>query len=1061
MIIMALFKDRKIKKRLKRGDNSFAGEDLRGINLSNCDLQGIDFSEANLSKADLRGASLKKANLKSAKLVKAMIEDVNFKEADLTQADLSLVSAQAADFRDTKLVAAKLIKGNFVGADFSRSDLSQAYLTLADFRGTELAEVNFTSSEVTKTNFKGVSGLTTEDNVILKERGALLSVRYVKKICSYLWPNRLAQSLVILFFLGSAFGLYLYAKDPHHLVSRSLFERAVVSEKAGNIDQALATYAIIMERLDLRDKLLALVKAAELYRNQNNLQKSTELFSRAIQEITIKRIDDHQISILEIEISENILREKGAQAAITYLEQRKKDYVGGGYISEKIGLRIAELKVKIMGSAAGEQYYQQVITEPIDSAYLEDGDIYLKKKALFSLAVLYLEQKNFDLFEEWCLKGIEIFKQEKIGIENLRGVIKHLLELYIAKGENLARVQLLMEKIMQSYNWDNASLARLKLELGYVYQYSGQTEAAYSVFRELSQNDDRQALVALAMLEKTRERYVEAAEHFKRALALLDKNSQEYFYDELLVTYAGELAQVYVKLEKIHLAIELLKEVADTVKFKVEPLIALGKLYLTLQKLEKAKTVFQQLIKDYQHHPDAYLELVRIELNSRNYQEAEKLCDFAIGITKEQDKLALFLQEKINIYQERGEKNKQLKILKDCVKRFESAPEQVVYFYLALGRFYLTEKNIEAAQNSFQVVIDKYKDHFLANEAFMGLIEIAKSQGDEKKVEALYTQAMSVARDKTLLAWLLQERALWYLEKGEVEKAKLLMVENLKRFKDDPQTICNIYFDLAGIYTRQGNQEAAENIYKDLIANYPDNLIISEVYIALASIEKGKQNYVECLRLYEQAIALAKGKGQLLWALREQAALHIENGEQAKAISLYLDKIKKYQDDVQLINDIYFDLAELYRQDGKFKQAEEIWLDLIARSSGALRLGEAYLGLGLLEKERKNYELAEKYFNSALDRIKENSQAFEAFWGKVQTYVLRQNILRAIDLLQKNINRFADDEGYTISLYLELGRLYFKVGNKQEAKKVFNYILENYKGNSLAEEAKADLQKCS
>jgi uncharacterized protein YjbI with pentapeptide repeats len=181
-----------VQERAARGD-SFAGEDLRNLDLSELVLKGIDFSGAvftgtnlagadleasNLTEADLSGANLgscnltgtnlAETNLSGTNLEKACLRNADVTESDLTQATLSgavlfdVVFEKAkmagavlneVEAEDAYFSAADLSGASFKNAELSGADLSKCRLDETDFEGANLSEATVEGAVGVKVNF--------------------------------------------------------------------------------------------------------------------------------------------------------------------------------------------------------------------------------------------------------------------------------------------------------------------------------------------------------------------------------------------------------------------------------------------------------------------------------------------------------------------------------------------------------------------------------------------------------------------------------------------------------------------------------------------------------------------------------------------------------------------------------------------------------------------------------------------------------------------------------------------------------------------------------------------
>jgi uncharacterized protein YjbI with pentapeptide repeats len=176
-----------VQERAQRGE-SFAGEDLRNLDLSGLQLQGLDFSrailtgvslkgtsvedadftEASLEGTDLAGACLNRTVLAKANLSKSNLAGASLKEIDATEAvfDGSCLRGTAignAVFERAKMTDAILDEATgqdaiFAEADLSGASLKKAGLPRADFSKSTLHNSNFQGADLTDSNVEAASG---------------------------------------------------------------------------------------------------------------------------------------------------------------------------------------------------------------------------------------------------------------------------------------------------------------------------------------------------------------------------------------------------------------------------------------------------------------------------------------------------------------------------------------------------------------------------------------------------------------------------------------------------------------------------------------------------------------------------------------------------------------------------------------------------------------------------------------------------------------------------------------------------------------------------------------
>ena len=161
-----------VHERFKQGE-SFAGEDLSGLDLTGLSFKGIDlrgsiltdttFKGGDLSGADLSGANFSQADLTAANLQGASLLEADFTKAVLEGADLSRATLDGATFEKAGMHKARLANVNAVGADFAQADLRESVLTdsvfaKADFSEALLERADFGGSDLKETSVEGAIG---------------------------------------------------------------------------------------------------------------------------------------------------------------------------------------------------------------------------------------------------------------------------------------------------------------------------------------------------------------------------------------------------------------------------------------------------------------------------------------------------------------------------------------------------------------------------------------------------------------------------------------------------------------------------------------------------------------------------------------------------------------------------------------------------------------------------------------------------------------------------------------------------------------------------------------
>jgi uncharacterized protein YjbI with pentapeptide repeats len=140
-----------IIERHARGE-SFANEDLTGVDLSGLDLLGADFSGAQLAEVNFSDARLEQTNFDRALLSHAV-----FVNANLVQASMVGASAGHVKFTQCDLSSAILKESDFSYGDFTQAKLNQTDVSLAIFSGSKMHAISALSIIAEQTSFEECS----------------------------------------------------------------------------------------------------------------------------------------------------------------------------------------------------------------------------------------------------------------------------------------------------------------------------------------------------------------------------------------------------------------------------------------------------------------------------------------------------------------------------------------------------------------------------------------------------------------------------------------------------------------------------------------------------------------------------------------------------------------------------------------------------------------------------------------------------------------------------------------------------------------------------------------
>lgn len=129
------------------------------------------------------------------------------------------------------------------------------------------------------------------------------------------------------------------------------------------------------------------------------------------------------------------------------------------------------------------------------------------------------------------------------------------------------------------------------------------------------------------------------------------------------------------------------------------------------------------------------------------------------------------------------------------------------------------------------------------------------------------------------------------------------------------------------------------------------------IYFYMADIQQGKGQNEEALRYYKLAI---EKKDHLFDSRKAIAEIYRDLGNKEAAIEAYSDLLqntKEKKDNVSLLNEIRYSLAEIYRKSGKIQNSLDLWEEISRIDPGFKDVSEKLHTFQFVKREKKGLEL--------------------------------------------------------------------------------------------------------
>lgn len=301
---------------------------------------------------------------------------------------------------------------------------------------------------------------------------------------------------------------------------------------------------------------------------------------------------------------------------------------------------------------------------------------------------------------------------------------------------------------------------------------------------------------------------------------------------------------------------------------------------------------------------------------------------------------------------------------------------------------------------------------------FQGELKLAKTLDDVRKLGIEFLLDHSSV-DKQGEAFLSLGRA--YERFGGLEDARATYKLLLKNYGQSPAAPEAAY-QLALVFEQVGKPDSSFVLLKEYQTRYPASAHAADAAWLLAQGSVGRGQLDQALSAYqtiEQSFYYTRYRNQLDLA---RAEAYYRTQKPDRAIPYYVTLLSR--DNVQdLPSSVYFNLASSYDQTGDREQAKKYYTWYLLRDTSAARIGDAYFALARIAREEKNLELATQYLEAAARSAGTSS-------------------------------------GKASQAALEVGELFFRTEDYENALKRFSEVLQQTKADSLVRYLQSRIVVC-
>jgi len=349
------------------------------------------------------------------------------------------------------------------------------------------------------------------------------------------------------------------------------------------------------------------------------------------------------------------------------------------------------------------------------------------------------------------------------------------------------------------------------------------------------------------------------------------------------------------------------------------------------------------------------------------------------------------------------------------------------YLYLA-GSIYSQNNNISKAKETFEALIAINGNEI---DYYLNLADVYLKDNDLKGALKLYNTIEEKFGISEIIS--LQKHKLYMATNNKKEALQVL----IDLSASNPESV-EYKRMIADFYVQNNNIEEAINAYNLILLGFPND---GFCYIGLAECYRKKGDIDKSFEQIKLAFMAdnvqSEVKFNLLLSIVQSAGDDLKIQNSAYELSEIL--IKMYPNDAD-INTIY---ANFLLQKGVLVKAREVLINVVSLRKDKYSIWEQLI---LLDNQFQDWDTMFIHTTEALQYFP--NQSFLYFFNGFSAFQLK-NYLQAIKSLEFGYKLITKDDPLVPDYLSIIGESYYKLGNKEQAYKQFDTILDINKENIM------------
>jgi TolA-binding protein len=376
-------------------------------------------------------------------------------------------------------------------------------------------------------------------------------------------------------------------------------------------------------------------------------------------------------------------------------------------------------------------------------------------------------------------------------------------------------------------------------------------------------------------------------------------------------------------------------------------------------------------------------------------------------------------------------------------------------YYMIGEGYYALGKYSEAAR-IYELVSKNFPTSRLLTRAYQAISSCYAQRGEYDRAGEVQEKALVMAQeeggevsDLTLL-----EMGNIQFNKKEYEKAISYYEEFVKRSPGNPRVSQALYQEGIALYRLEYFSEAIKK-WEKVAREHEQDELAPRALLQAGKTYFGLGKYSQALSIYQRLREKYPGSEMVKDAVLQVGQCYYNQGKIQDAITQYEKFIKDYPDDERVGAVLEQLQMSYYRQGKSIEELEK----LIAQFPKSRFAADTYWKLGAEAFNRKNYPLAQRYFQKVVLDFPESTSAAQAFYYQAECYYLQEKYFEAVSSYENFVLNFPEDRLVSQAMFRE-AICYFSMGEFEKSVNAFKEFSLSYPEDPLVKDAALNIALC-